>query len=288
MHSAMVFAPHADDASAFCGGTLAKWSANGWNIILVRVTDDARDSVGLTMEETKRRNRAELEKSCDILGIKEIVDLDFPTDTLADIPLTKLRERFVYLIRKYKPYAIFSFDPYAHFEPNMDHVRVAWAVEEALWVSCFDLHHPEHFKEGLEPFSVCERWYFARNLEKITCAEDITEFFSKRVKALSAHETMMRNILNQFRLQLKTWGYRVSVIEEAYSGDYSGLLEQVIYMQCSQIAEECGMPEGTLAEGFRVDRFGDMEAFFQQFAEPLKDVPQGPKRPFFDKYWPDE
>ncbi|MCA1901460.1 MAG: PIG-L family deacetylase [Candidatus Hydrogenedens sp.] len=288
MHTAMIFSPHADDASAFCGGTLAKWSANGWNIILVRVTDDARDSVGLTIEETVKRNRAELEKSCEILGIKEIIDLNFPTDTLADIPLTKLRERFVYLMRKYKPYAIFSFDPYAHFEPNMDHVRVARAVEEALWVSCFDLHHPEHFKEGLEPFSVCERWYFARNLEKITYVENITDYFPQKVHALSAHETMMRNLLQSFRLQLKTWGYQIPLIEDAFSGDYTGLLEQVLYMQASGIAEECGMPEGTLAEPFRVERFGDMEAFFQQMAEPIDGTTQGPKRPFLDTFWSEE
>lgn len=282
----MVFVPHADDASAFCGGTLAKWSANGWRIVLVRVTDDARDSVGLTIEETKRKNREELEKSSSILGIQEIIDLDFPTDTLADVPLNAIRERCVYFIRKYQPYAIFSFDPYAHFEPNMDHVRVAQAVEEALWVSCFDLHYPEHFQEGLQPFSVCERWYFARQLERVDYVEDITDYFSHKVNALSAHETMVRNILNQFRLQLQTWGYKVSVIEDAFHGEYKPLLEQVLYLQCAQVAEAHGLSEGRLGECFRIDRFGDMETFFQQVAEPIPGKTQGPKRDFLDKYWP--
>lgn len=287
MHTAMVFVPHADDATVFCGGTIAKWSANGWKIILVRVTDDSRDSVGLTEEETKKRNRVELEDACKILGISEIIDLNFPTDTLADIPLTKIRERCVYFIRKFKPYAVFTFDPYARYEPNMDHVRVARAVEEAFWVACFDLHHPEHFKEpGIEPFSVCERWYFARSPEEITCGEDITEFFPKKVKALSIQRTMIKNILNQFRLQLKTWGYKVPVIEDAFENDPSFLIEQILYMQNAQVADNCGFGEGQLAEAFRVDRFGDFEAFFQQSAEPIDGMPQGPKRSFLDKYWP--
>ncbi len=73
-----------------------------------------------------------------------------------------------YLFRKHKPYAVFTFDPFGLYENNQDHVRVAQAVDEAFWVSCFDKHYPEHFKEGLEPFSVCERWYFARQLSKVT------------------------------------------------------------------------------------------------------------------------
>jgi LmbE family N-acetylglucosaminyl deacetylase len=51
--TALVICPHADDAAAFCGGTVAKLAAAGWRMVLVRVTDDARDSVGVaTVEET--------------------------------------------------------------------------------------------------------------------------------------------------------------------------------------------------------------------------------------------
>ncbi len=45
MKTAMVISPHADDAAAFCGGTLAKLALDGWNVVLVRVTDDRKDSV---------------------------------------------------------------------------------------------------------------------------------------------------------------------------------------------------------------------------------------------------
>lgn len=43
------------------------------------------------------------------------------------------------MYRKYRPYAVFSFDPYATYEPNLDHVRVAQAVEEGFWVSNFKM-----------------------------------------------------------------------------------------------------------------------------------------------------
>ena len=157
MQTAMVISPHADDAAAFCGGTIAKFADQDWNVIIVRVTDDRKDSVGLTIEETIARNTKELHQAAHILGVREIVELGFETDMLADIPLGKLRERIVYLFPKHRPYAVFTFDPFGLYENNQDHIRVAQAVDEAFWVSCFDKHYPEHFEEGLEPFSVCER-----------------------------------------------------------------------------------------------------------------------------------
>jgi len=267
--TALLFSPHADDAAAFCGGTLAKLAAEDWNVVLVRVTDDARDSVGLTVEETIRRNTEELHAAAQALGIGEVVELGFPTDTLADVPETTLRERFVYLIRKYRPYAVFTFDPFGQGEGNLDHIRVAQAVEEAFWVSCFDLHHPEHFKEGLEPFSVCERWYFGRPVSNPNRVVDITEYFPKRVEALAAHKTMMRNTVNQFRLQLRTWGRRAPALDAAMESDLAPLATGFLHAQTSATAEAHGLGEGRLGEEFRVVRFGDMEEFFEQISEPL-------------------
>lgn len=282
MHTAMVFSPHADDAAAFCGGTLAKLAAQGWNVILVRVTDDARDSVGVSLEETIRLNTQELHAAASILGISEIIELGFPTDTLSDISAVTLRERFVYLVRKHRPYAVFSFDPFGLYEGNLDHVRVAQAVEEAFWVSCFDLHHPEHFLEGLEPFSVCERWYFARKLADPNHAEDITEHFEQKVSALAAHKTMMRNTLNQFRLQLRTWGRHSPVLEEAMHDDHTALLRSVLHAQASAVGEGFGLGAGCLGEVFRMMRFGDMEEFFQQVSEPIPGAPESPPRPWLE------
>jgi LmbE family N-acetylglucosaminyl deacetylase len=180
MHTAMVINPHADDAAAFCGATLAKFANQGWPVVLVRATDDSKDSFGLSVEETIQANTVQLHKAAAILGISEIVELGYQTDCLGDVSRVQLRERFVYLFRKYQPYAVFSFDPNGLYENNLDHVVVAQAVDEAFWVSCFDKHHPEHFDGGLEPFSVCERWYFARQLPEANHAEDVTLFLEKK------------------------------------------------------------------------------------------------------------
>jgi LmbE family N-acetylglucosaminyl deacetylase len=275
MKIAMVISPHADDAAAFCGGTLARFADQGWKIILVRVTDDRRDSVGLSIEATIQKNTEELHASAGILGIQEIVELGFETDLLADVPLGKLRERFVYLFRKHRPYAVFSFDPDGLYENNQDHVRVAQAVDEAYWVACFDKHYPEHFEEGLEPYSVCERWYFARQLPSVTHVEEISGTIRRKILALSAQREMMRNTINQSRLQLKSWGKQVPWLEQSMQGDLQPLLELFIREQAKAVALQAGWDsQACLGEAFRMVRFGDLEQLFQSMAQPMEGAEQ--------------
>jgi LmbE family N-acetylglucosaminyl deacetylase len=271
MKTAMVISPHADDAAAFCGATLAKFADEGWNVILVRVTDDRKDSVKLSIEETIQVNTVELRKSAGILGINEIIELGFETDKLADIPLGKIRERIVYLFRKYQPYAVFTFDPDGLYENNQDHVRVAQAVDEAFWVSCFDKHYPEHFAEGLEPFSVCERWYFARQLPQTTHYEEISKTIERKILAVCAHREMVRNTINQSVLQLKTWGKQVLWLKESMDGDLQPLIGMFIQEQAKAVAIQAGWdPETSVGEAFRLVRFGDMEPLFEMMAVPLE------------------
>lgn len=283
MHTAMVISPHADDAAAFCGATLARLAAQGWRVLMVRVTDDSKDSLGLSVEETLRRNREQMEAAARILGIAEIIELGYPTDSLADVSETALRERFVYLFRKHRPYAVFTFDPYGLYENNQDHIRVAQAVDEAFWVACFDKHHPEHFAEGLSPFSVCERWYFGRNLPGENYAEDVSETMHLKVAALCAHREMMRNTVNQYRLQLRTWGRQAPWLEQSLDGDLLPLLALVMQEQGNAAASKYGLGEGRMGESFRLERFGDLEPLFQEISEPLSEAQPAPPRPGLDQ-----
>lgn len=283
MHTALVIAPHADDAAAFCGATLAKFAAQGWRIVLVRVTDDAKDSIGLSVEDTIRTNTEELHEATKIMGIAEVEELGFPTDTLGDVSRVELRERFVYLFRKHLPYAVFSFDPFGLHENNLDHTVTAQAVDEAFWVSTFDKHHPEHFEGGLAPFSVCERWYFGRDLPSANHVEDVTEHMETSVQALCAHKTMMCNTVNQLKLQARTWGKCVPVVDAAVDGALHPLLEQFLMARAHTVAQSAGLPEGTYAELFRLERFGDLEPLMQALGESIEGAPPTPKRDTFSE-----
>jgi hypothetical protein len=218
-----------------------------------------------------------------IMGISEIVELGYETDCLADVPEAPLRERIVYLFRKYRPYAVFTFDPFGQYEGNQDHVRVAQAVEEAFWVSCFDKHYPEHFAEGLAPFSVCERWYFGRNLPGANHGEDVSDYMEKKVEALCAHREMMRNTINQTRLQLETYGRRIPLLEEAMDAEQRPLLALILQEQANAVATTFPLGEGRMGEAFRFERFGDLEEFVRLMSEPIPGVETPPKRERTDR-----
>jgi len=282
--TAMAIFPHADDAGGRCGGTLAKFAAEGWDVILVRVTNDDKDSMDLpTRQATEQANTQEFQRAAQILGASEIVELGFVTDVLGDVSIVELRERIVHAYRKYQPYAVFSFDPYAPFEPNLDHVRVAQAVEEAYWVSNFHLHYPEHLEQGHMPHAVCERWYFSRVPFHANQVVDITDTFDQKIAALCANRTMIRNVLHQLQMHLKTWGRRVPDLDLAIENDVRPLVESLLRQHCAETAETFGLEPGRLAEVFRVNRFGAWEGYFQAHSEPLPGEPdEMHTRPCFD------
>lgn len=257
----LVIVAHGDDPTLFCGGTLRLLAENGVDVTVLRVTDDRYDSHGLGVGETIERNRAEFVAAMNLLGVSETIDLGWETDHLGDASEVLLRERFIYHVRRLKPYAVMSYDPYGAFEEdNQDHIKVAAAVDETYWTAQFDKHHPEHGDEGIEPHGVYERWYFARSLVRVTRAIDISATIGTKVEAVVAHDTMMRNLVNQLRLQARTGGHVVPELEHiAAGGDLRPLLERLVRSGAQTTGARHGLP---YAEEFRIVRFGGLEAAF--------------------------
>lgn len=255
----LVVVAHADDVAVFLGGTVAAWSDAGWRVVVVRVTDDRWDSLGLTEAETIAANAAELRIAAHLLGVDLIVELGYPTDTLGDASEVGLRERIIRLVRTHRPYALVTFDPYsAPGEDNQDHVVVARATDEAFWTSQFDKHHPEHLAEGLAPHGAFERWYFGRQVHEVTDVVDISATLDRKVAAVAAHRTMMTNYANQLCLQAGTGGWDLPLAAEAAAtGEVGRLLEPLVRAGAARTGSPHGLPA---AEAFRVVTFGGMEA----------------------------
>ena len=264
---------HADDVALFLGGTVAAWVDAGWRVVVVRVTDDRWDSVGSDEASTAAANRSEFEQAATILGVHDIVELGYPTDTLGDVSTVELRERIIHAVRTYRPYALVSFDPYAMYgEDNLDHVTVARAVDESFWTSQFDLHHPEHFDEvsahtgePLAPHGCFERWYFGRRVVEVTDVVDISTTLDRKVAAGCCHRTMMRNFFNQLRLQSDTGGWRLPAVEEALAaGDVSAVLSSMLRAGSEGLGATYGVGA---AEEFRVVTFGGMQRLLDSLGE---------------------
>lgn len=254
----LVVVAHADDVALFLGGTVAAWADAGWRVVVVRVTDDRWDSVGSDEASTITANRDEFERSCAVLGVAEIVELGYPTDTLGDVSTVELRERIIHAVRTHRPYALVSFDPDAMYgEDNLDHVTVARAADESFWTSQFDLHHPEHLAAGLAPHGCFERWYFGRRVIDVTDVVDISSTLDRKVDAGCCHRTMMLNFFNQLRLQADTGGWSIPAVDEALA---AGSVDELLPRLLRSAAERLGAIHGVgAAEEFRVVTFGGME-----------------------------
>jgi LmbE family N-acetylglucosaminyl deacetylase len=252
--------PHADDAALFCGGTLRLMTRAGARVVLLRVTDDRYDSVGLDAATTLRRNADELVHAARHLGISEIVNLGWQTDQLGDASETALREQFIYHIRRVQPYAVFTFDPFgAYHEDNQDHLRIAAAVDESFWTAQFDKHHPEHLSAGLAPHGVYERWYFARRLTEVTTVVDISDTLDAKIDAALAHQTMMRHYVHQIGLQARTAGHHLPTVGAAIDGELRPFLAPLLRASARGAGAEWGL---AAAETYRVVRFGGLERWF--------------------------
>ena len=266
---------HADDVALFLGGTVAMWVDAGWRVVVVRVTDDRWDSVGSDEATTVTANRNEFEDALAILGVGEIVELGYPTDTLGDVSTVELRERIIHSVRTYRPHALVSFDPYAMYgEDNLDHITVASAVDESFWTSQFDLHHPEHFDEvsaltgqPLAPHGCFERWYFGRRVVDVTDVVDITTTLDRKVTAGCCHRTMMLNFFNQLRMQAETGGWRLLRVDEALAdGDVADVLPQLLRAGSEGVGAKYGV---AAAEEFRVVTFGGMQGLLDALGERI-------------------
>lgn len=259
---------HADDPTLFLGGTILRWADAGWRVVCLRATDDAKDSVGSNERDTAAANAAEFRAAANALGIAEIVELGFPTDTLSDVSGVTLRERIIWAIRKCRPYALVTFDPYAMYgEDNQDHVKIATATDEAFWTAQFDLHHPEHFADGLAPHGVFERWYFGRQVTKVTDAVDISGVLVRKVAAALHHKTMLRNLINQLRLQARTGGWTLLPLDAiASGGDMAPFVEAILTAQARDVGSKYSLDA---AEEFRVVRFGGMSDMLEAFGTKI-------------------
>jgi LmbE family N-acetylglucosaminyl deacetylase len=258
----LLVSPHADDPAFFLGGVIALWAEMGWRVICVRVTDDRWDSHGLSESQTIENNTKQFQAAASVLGISEIVEFGYNTDVLGDVSEVALREKIIRMIRTYKPYALVSFDPFSMYgEDNEDHLVVAKACNEAFWTSQFDLHHPEHFQDGLQPHGCFERWYFGRRLTEITHVVDISSVLDKKVLAAQCHVTMMLNYANQLVMQARTAGKKAPLAEDALrSGDPSRMIDLFIRRGSQGTGARYALEA---AEEFRIIRFGGLSALLE-------------------------
>ncbi len=182
----LVVTPHPDDAEGGAGGTIAKWAAEGRDVVLVVTTDGRHGTSDRSVDpsDLARTREEEQRNAAKVLGISEVVFLRFPDQGLEDGP--ELRERIVREIRRHRPYTVVTIDPNRPYIRHRDHIVTGRVTLDAVFPYSRDhLAFPQHLEEGLEPHKVREVYLWSA-VEPDTFL-DITDTFDTKMKALYCH-----------------------------------------------------------------------------------------------------
>ena len=194
---AMVVFAHPDDAEFGCGGTVARWVAEGTEFVYVIATDGSKGSSDPDMSPDRliAMRRQEQRAAADVLGVKDIVFLDNP-DGYLEHTLT-LRREIARAIRQYRPQRLITMTPYRSFSINSsvnhpDHLAVGDATLAAVYPTARDrLTFPELVAEGLEPYAVREVYVMGTDAPDTWI--DITQTLATKIEALLQHTSQIRS-----------------------------------------------------------------------------------------------
>jgi LmbE family N-acetylglucosaminyl deacetylase len=202
----VVFAPHPDDDSFYCSGTLAKLVKNGNKVIIAIYTNDDKGSYDLTMtsERLAQIRKAEEEAACAVIGIpkENLVWLGYDDGELEYAPAKTLCGQATRIIRQYQPYAIFSLDPgypYVRWHKS-DHRMSASNTVDAVRAAPFPLYFPEHLLyDGFKPWHVSECVFYDAPDKDVNYWVDIEDVKDLKMKLLSKHVSQFEPAVSKYR-----------------------------------------------------------------------------------------
>lgn len=105
MSRVLVVAPHPDDETLGCGGTILRHGDLGDQLAWLTMTS-IDGSVGYTMEQIQAR-RDEVQKVADAYGFALVEHLGYPTTTLDAVPLAEIIERVAKVVREFEPEIVY-------------------------------------------------------------------------------------------------------------------------------------------------------------------------------------
>ena len=172
--------PHSDDIPLFAAGTVFKLMDEGAKGYLIRVTNDDMAGPGL-YAETVSANARDMMAISKVLGVERTFDLNYNNHMMDNIARSELRARFIFLFRLLKADIVVTYDPWGGYEENPDHYVTSACVEAAAWMAGGAKDYPEHFAAGLSPYSVKEKYYFARFQQRVNRVVDIAPWVERKI-----------------------------------------------------------------------------------------------------------
>ena len=192
----LVFAPHPDDEVLGCGGTIARYIAEGNNVYVCVVTSGfppiyEKDYRIAQENGWPHIQYPDIMEAHKLLGIKGTFFLQFPTVMLETVPRYELNGKISDLIQKLKPEVVFI----PHFgDMQRDHALVSEAVMVAVrpkydgTVRCVYAYETLSETEWNIPHS--------SNTFIPNTYVNIEQYFGKKIKAINCFRTQIGEFPN--------------------------------------------------------------------------------------------
>ena len=181
--------PHSDDIPLYAGGTVAKLIDEGYTAYLIRISND--EAAGRTLGYGVVQNEIDNHEVAKALGCKKAYSFYYRNHRMDDCAEIEIRARLIFLFRLLQVNTIIVMDPYDHYDENPDHLVTGRVAEAACWLSGSGKDYPEHFKAGLKPARVREKYYHARSPEGhnlVNRVVDISSYIDHKVRGNVANK----------------------------------------------------------------------------------------------------
>ncbi len=193
------FSPHPDDELASSGtlATLIKNSNTVYVVIYCSGNAGSHD-LDMTREKLAQIRRLEDISANKIIGIPEenIFFLGYDDGMLEYVPPKEIVEKVCWIIRKYRPDAIFTLDPGSKYViwHKTDHRAAALLTVDGARAAAYHLVFPYHLiNEGLQSYTVTD-WFFYESDGTIIDGNykvDITDVANLKWQAACQHTSQM-------------------------------------------------------------------------------------------------
>jgi LmbE family N-acetylglucosaminyl deacetylase len=224
----LVVTAHPDDVDFGAAASIAAWTDAGVQVSYCILTDGDAGGFdeGITRAEMARIRREEQTSAAARVGVSDIHFLGHPDGRLQ--PTIELRRDISRVIRQVRPQRVVTQSPVRNFQrifaSHPDHLACGEATLCAVYPDSRNpFAHPELLEEGWKEHTVAEVWLMGG--PDPDTAVDCTATFDRKVAALRSHVSQV--------------GHRED-------------LEEMLRGWMTATAQAHGLPEGHLAEGFRI------------------------------------
>ncbi len=206
---ALVVTAHPDDMEFGSGGTVATWADAGAEITLCIATDGSTGTQDRSLmgQELNKVRIEESERAAAILGIKEVVWLDYQ-DGYVEYTLD-VRRDIARMFRRYRPHRFVVLDPApiveGWFINHPDHRAIGQAsLDVAMTAGTTPGHFPELLDEGLDPWRGLRELWIAGPAASARVV-DITTTIDRKIEALMSHQSQIGNDAERIAGFVREW-----------------------------------------------------------------------------------